>query len=282
MSRTRPLTAFALAAGLALAATACGGDDDDTTPATDAPAATAAPAATTAPATDAPTSEAPGTDAPTTAAASGDAAAFCAAELEVEAAVNSEGDPSAAIAAASAAAPADVKAAFDELVAAFAEGPESEAFSTAYDGVITWMSDNCGYTVIDATATEYAYAGVPEAVAAGPAIINMTNLGDEFHEFILFRKADGVTDAPVDIVSLPEEEMAAKATFTAAAFGPPQAVAHGVANLTPGDYFAICFLPEHATPEIMAQMEGPESPLPEGAGPPHFTHGMFVEFTVTG
>lgn len=280
MSRTRPLTALALTAGLALAATACGGDDDDTTAATEAPAATAAASPTTAP--DAPTTVAPGTEAPTTAATAGDTAEFCAAELEIEAAVNSEGDPSAAIAAASAAAPADVKAAFDELVAAFAEGPESEAFSTAYDGVINWMSDNCGYTVIDATATEYAYAGVPEEVPAGPAIINMTNLGAEFHEFILFRKADGVTDAPVDIVSLPEEEMAAKATFTAAAFGPPEAVAHGVANLTPGDYFAICFLPEHATPEIMAQMEGPESPLPEGAGPPHFTHGMFVEFTVTG
>lgn len=274
MARTRPLTALALTAGLTFAAAACGGDDDTTEP-------TVAPTTET-PATETPTTETPATDAPTGDSPTGDVAAFCAAELAVEAAVNSEGDPSEAIAAAGAAAPAEVKPAFDDLVAAFGSGgPESEAFTVAYDGVITWMSDNCGYTVIDATATEYAYAGVPEEVPAGPAIINMTNLGEEFHEFILFKKADGVTDAPVDIISLPEEEMAAKAMFAAAAFGPPDAVAHGVADLTPGEYFAICFLPEHATPEIMAQMDGPDSSLPEGAGPPHFTHGMVVEFTVT-
>jgi hypothetical protein len=30
----------------------------------------------------------------------------------------------------------------------------------------------------------------------------------------------------------------------------------------------------------MAQMEGPDSSLPEGAGPPHFTAGMVKEFEV--
>ena len=260
MSRTRPLTALALAAGLTLTLAACGDDDTKTT---------------------APTSTRPSTITSPAASDVG-AAAFCAAELEIEAAVNAEGDPSEAIAAATAAAPADVKPQFEALVAAFADGPESPAFSAAYDSVITWMSGNCGFTVIDATATEYAYAGVPETIPAGPTIINMTNLGDEFHEFILFRKADGVTDGPIDIVSLPEEEMMAKASFAAAAFGPPDAVAHGVADLAPGDYFAICFLPENATPEVMAQMDGPDSPLPEGAGAPHFSHGMVIEFTVTG
>ena len=77
-----------------------------------------------------------------------------------------------------------------------------------------------------------------------------------------------MTDSALDIVALPEEEMMSKASFAAAAFGPPDAVAHGVAELAAGEYFAICFLPENATPEVMAQMEGPESSLPEGAGPP--------------
>ena len=49
---------------------------------------------------------------------------------------------------------------------------------------------------------------------------------------------------------------------------------------TPGRYFAVCFLPQGATPELMAQMEGPESSLPPGAGPPHFMAGMVQEFTV--
>lgn len=274
MTRTRPLTALALAAGLTVSLAACGDDDDAVT--TDAPAATAAPA------DDAPVTDAPATTAGDDAGAAADADAFCAAEMEIEATVNMQGDPSAAIATALATAPADVKPALEGVVAAFQAGDrESEAFSVPYGQMIEWMSDNCGFTVIDATATEYAFAGVPDAVTAGPAIINLTNLGAEFHEIIVFKKADGVTDSVHDILALPEEEMAAKAEFTIAAFGPPEAVAHGVGELTPGDYFAVCFLPAGATPEVMAQMDGPDSPLPEGAGAPHFTHGMIAEFTVT-
>lgn len=278
MNRTRPFTVLALAAGLTLSLTACGGDDDDAVT-TDAPVVTEAPAAD-APATDAPATDAPA--APTTAGGAEDPEAFCAAEMQIEAAVNMEGDPSESIAAALAAAPADVKPALEGVIAAFEAGDrESEAFSVPYDEMINWMSENCGYTVFDATATEYAFAGVPDEVTAGPAIFNLTNLGEEFHEIIVFKKADGVTESVEEILALPEEEMAAKAAFTIAAFGPPGAVAHGVGELTPGDYFAVCFLPAGATPEVMAQMEGPESPLPEGAGAPHFTHGMVAEFTVT-
>jgi hypothetical protein len=51
-------------------------------------------------------------------------------------------------------------------------------------------------------------------------------------------------------------------------------------QLEPGRYAAVCFLPQGATPELMAQMEGPDSSLPDGAGPPHFTHGMAQEFEV--
>lgn len=271
MNRTRPLTALALAAGLTLSLTACGGDDDDVAT-TDAPVESTAGTPGTTDVAAAPTTTGPA-----------DPAAFCAAEMQVEAAVNTEGDPTAAITEALATAPSDVKPALEGVIAAFEAGDrESEAFSVPYDEMLNWMSDNCGYTVVDATATEYAFAGVPEEIAAGSAIFNLTNLGEEFHEIIVFKRAEGVTDPVADILALPEDEMAAKAAFTIAAFGPPGAVAHGVGELTPGDYFAVCFLPEGATPEVMAQMEGPDSPLPEGAGAPHFTHGMVAEFTVTG
>jgi hypothetical protein len=272
MIRKRPLTALAhatLAVSLALAVTACGGDDDDAADTTEAPTATDAPTAT----------EAPGT---TAAMAEADPAAFCAAELEIEKAVNSEGDPSGAIAAASAVAPADVKPTFDTVVAEFeASGGESEAFATAYGELITWMKDNCGFNLIEATTQEYAFAGIPEEVPAGPTIITNTNLGEEFHEVLLMRKNDGVTESFDEIIALPEDEGMSKATVMAVAFGPPGAESYAVGDLTPGEYLAICFLPKGATPEVMAQMEGPESSLPPGAGPPHFTEGMLFEFTVT-
>jgi hypothetical protein len=281
MNRTRPLTALALVAGLALSAAACGGDDD-------AADTTTAPAATVA-ATDAPATDAPATDASTTEPAGtmptgeGDAAAFCAAEMQIEAAASTDGDPMPAVEAALAAAPADVKPALEGVVAAFSTGDtESPAFTEPYGEMMSWMKDNCGYSNLDVTTTEYAFAGIPDEVPAGPTIITMTNLGEEFHEVLLMRKNDGVTESFEEILALGEEESQSMVTFAGAAFGPPGAESHGVANLNPGEYLAICFLPEGATPELMAQMEGPESSLPEGAGPPHFTHGMLFEFTVTG
>ena len=91
---------------------------------------------------------------------------------------------------------------------------------------------------------------------------------------------DGVTDTPIDLLSLPEEELMSKASIASVTFGPPGAESYGIAELTPGRYIAACFLPQGATPEVMAQMEGPESSTPPGVGPPHFMEGMVQEFTV--
>lgn len=75
MQKTRVRRVGALLVGLSLVAAACGGDDDDATDATDAPApATEAPApATEAPGTEAPATEAPATEAPTSEAPTSEA-----------------------------------------------------------------------------------------------------------------------------------------------------------------------------------------------------------------
>ena len=108
----------------------------------------------------------------------------------------------------------------------------------------------------------------------------MDNQGAEFHEVLLFKVNDGVTDTAIDLLSLPEEEMGSKMSFAGVTMGPPGEPSKSVANLTPGRYIAVCFLPQGATPEVMAQMDGPDSSLPEGAGPPHFMAGMVQEFNV--
>jgi hypothetical protein len=56
---------------------------------------------------------------------------------------------------------------------------------------------------------------------------------------------------------------------------PPGAASYVTAELDPGRYIAICFVPVGATPEALAS----GAPLPEDDG--HFMHGMVADFEVT-
>ena len=56
---------------------------------------------------------------------------------------------------------------------------------------------------------------------AGKVVVTMDNQGTEFHEVLLLRVNDGVTDTAIDLLSLPEEEAMAKASMVSVTFGPP-------------------------------------------------------------
>jgi hypothetical protein len=294
ISMPRKLALVAATATLCLAAAACGDDDDEAAePATTAEQATTPPPATTAgPATTAPpvTTGAPATtsppettEAPVTTATAGDLAGFCDAELAVEAAAASEDEAAigSAIEQLIAAAPPEVAGTVETVVAEFqASGGESEAFAEAYGELIGFVKGNCGFTDLTVEATNYQYSGLPRNVAAGPAVVTLQNKADEFHEMVVFRINDDVTETLIQLLSLPEEEAMSKVTMAGVAFAAPGETAYTAVTLEPGRYAAVCFLPKGATPELMAQMEGPDSSLPEGAGPPHFTHGMAQEFEV--
>jgi hypothetical protein len=267
---SRKLLVSAAAATLLLGIAACGDDDDAESADSTAPAATDAPA-TTQPADDA--------------AATDDVAAFCEAEVAAEASTSSE-DPAVigpAFEALSAAAPEDIKATVDTVIAEFeASGGESPEFEAAYGEMIGYVKDNCGFTELALTATEYEFGGLPSELAAGPTVVSLENIGEEVHEILLMRVNDGVTETVDELLALPEEEAETKTTFAAAAFAFPGTTGNAVVDLVPGRYIALCFLPEGATPDVIAQMEGPEDTLPEGVevGPPHFTLGMVHELTV--
>jgi hypothetical protein len=252
---TRIVLAAATSA-LILGAAACGDDDDDDT---------------AAPATDAP--------AETTAAPAADNSEFCDNFITAVEATSSE-DPAVigpAFEAALASAPAEIKPAVETVTSVSDDDP---AFGPAYGEVLGFVKGNCGFTELDVTTKEYSFEGLPQEVAAGPSLITMDNQGAEFHEVILFKVNDGVTDTAIDLLSLPDEEFESKMSFAGATMGPPGEPSMGVARLTPGRYLAVCFLPQGATPEMMEQMDGPDSSLPEGAGPPHFMAGMVQEFNV--
>jgi hypothetical protein len=158
-------------------------------------------------------------------------------------------------------------------------GPE---FEQAYAEMIDFMRANCGFNEIDVTGQEYAFEGLPAEVPAGGTIFNFENVGDEVHEIAIFRINDDVTETVDELLALPEEEAFSKVTSAGFAFAFPGTSASGTADLTPGRYVALCFLPTGASPEIISQMEGPDSSPPPGAelGPPHFIQGMVAEFTV--
>ena len=233
-----------------------------------------------------------------------DATAYCQAHLGHEAAFGS-GDPAAigpAVEAATAAAPAEIA---DALATAIAiapslEGPPPPEFSEAYGTSVDWVVDNCGFNVVDVLATEYEFGGLPEELAAGPTVVRLTNDGEEVHEIVVFQRLEGTTESIEELLALPEEEAFSKIAPVNGAVVMPGEDGAFVADLAPGNYIALCFLPVGNTPEMVAEMmAAPEGTAPMGtesmgtgmdmdmgtapAGTepvPHFMEGMVQEFTV--
>lgn len=120
---------------------------------------------------------------------------------------------------------------------------------------------------------DMAFDGLPETVAAGAHTWEIINDGHQLHEIMLLHLAPGITpDVMMAILtgdgaeaSPAAGEEAAGPPFTAVAGTAPMSV--GAVNylemdLEPGDYSAICFIPDAET------------------GMPHFLMGMIAWFTV--
>jgi hypothetical protein len=147
---------------------------------------------------------------------------------------------------------------------------EGEEFNAASQRVHEFDLESCGWEQQQVTAVDYEFQGIDDTVPAGPVSFDLTNESDaEAHELVLFRKNDDTTETFEELLQLPQEEAETKVTFIASTFAPPGEEAYVVADLEPGDYGAVCFIPIGATEENR-----------EGSGPPHFTQGMFSEFTV--
>lgn len=135
---------------------------------------------------------------------------------------------------------------------------------------------------------DFHFMGLPEQVPAGQQIWNVVNAGQQLHEIVIARLAPGVTYEQVESMFMapPAASPAAGMEGTAmagmemeaspaAAMGAPFTAIAGVApispgmsnwivaDLTAGDYFAICFIPDPAT------------------GAPHFALGMIQALTVS-
>jgi hypothetical protein len=229
--------------------------------------AAGAVSATTEPPTD---TAAMGTEAPPAdGSAPADAAAFCAAEVAFEAALPSE-DPEVigpALEALAAAAPDEISDAVESLAASAQAGPDDPAFVEAHGAIIEYAGANCGFAELGVTGSEYAFGGIPEEVPAGPTIVTFENIGEEVHEFVVFRINDDVTLSVEELLALPEEEAITMVTQVGGTFAFPGEAGQTVLDLTPGRHVALCFVPQGMTPEVIAEMEAAEASAPEGSAP---------------
>jgi hypothetical protein len=149
---------------------------------------------------------------------------------------------------------------------------QSPDFLTATDNVHAFDLANCGWASVEVTATEYQFAGIPTDVAAGVTSFEFANQGAEPHELRVFRKADGVTTSAAELLALPEDQLAGQAEMVGTGeYADPADDGYFVADLTPGDYFAACFVPVGATADAAPPAPG---------GPHHYDEGMVTEFTV--
>jgi len=144
------------------------------------------------------------------------------------------------------------------------EQPEFVESEAAIDD---YMLAECGYEQVEATGVDYEYEGIPDTLDAGVVALTFNNEGEESHEIGVARLNDDVTLSVEEVLALPEEEGSAMITFTGGAFAEPGESDTVFLRLEPGRYGAVCFIPEGTTHDT------------EGTGPPHFTLGMFAEFT---
>lgn len=159
----------------------------------------------------------------------------------------------------------ELNAAIEALDEGDAEAFNADSTFETYTTFLTGAVQECDFPGVDVAAVDYAFEGVPETVDAGVNAFNLTNESDaEDHELVIFRKADGEALSFEELLELGEEEVGDRVQFVGAAFAPMGASGAALADLTPGDYAMVCFIPVGSGEE----------------GPPHFTEGMIQEFTV--
>lgn len=144
------------------------------------------------------------------------------------------------------------------------EQVDEEAVFGLYGELAAATHTGCGYENVDVTAVNYAFEGLPESVPAGTTSFSLANDANEDHEIVVVRRNDGETRSVDELLALPEAEVEQVVTFVNVAFASPGETGYFTADLEPGGYVAVCFLPVGGGEE----------------GPPHFTEGMVTEFEV--
>lgn len=140
-------------------------------------------------------------------------------------------------------------------------------------------------------AVDYGYVNVPKSVASGTEFSLTNTSSEEAHEAVILKIVDGEERSLDELLELPEEESDSLVEFQGVLVALPGESAvspesgEGTITVTdPGRYGIVCFVPQGADPEAMAEAmsSGAEEPPDMGDGTPHAFLGMTAEFTVEG
>ena len=142
---------------------------------------------------------------------------------------------------------------------------EGREYAEAAEAVGAAVHEQCGDAQVEIRGVDYEFEGAPDELDAGPTSIRFTNGGNEEHELVVMRRAEDATESLEKLLALPEEESMAKVEMQGVTFAGPGGTGYVTADLTPGTYFLVCFIP-------VGGAEG---------GEPHFAHGMQHTFTVS-
>ena len=127
------------------------------------------------------------------------------------------------------------------------------------------VGTECGFQNLEVKALDYAFQGIPSELDAGTSYLSFANGGAEFHELVVLRKKADTTESFEELIAQGDSAFA-KVDLVGVTFAAPGQSTGITAELTAGDYMAICFIPVEAEGEN---------------GSPHFLHGMKTEFTVS-
>jgi hypothetical protein len=145
---------------------------------------------------------------------------------------------------------------------------ESPALTPTKTNIAGYHYEHCAGEKAAIEGVDFAFEDVKEAYDPGEIRMRFRNEGKEEHELVLVKKNPGVTESFDKLLELPEEKVASKVEFLGGEKAAPGEEAFVNADLTPGDFLMVCFIPEGSLPGK------------EGKGKPHFELGMKKEFSV--
>jgi hypothetical protein len=142
------------------------------------------------------------------------------------------------------------------------EGPQQGTLNLTVNEAAT--ANTAPEADVNVVMADFAFA-IPGDIKSGEQLWKVTNEGQQIHHLIIMKPKEGKTldDILAYDPSSGEEEPATEVGIIEVMTNGKSA--YKTINLEPGDYIAICFMPDHA--------EG-------GDGMPHFMHGMVQNFTV--
>jgi hypothetical protein len=142
-------------------------------------------------------------------------------------------------------------------------------------------------TTVKVTAVDYEYHGLPTTLSVGDKLTLTNGATDELHEMVVMRVPDTEKRPVGELAKLPDSELgtifaaAPAAVLLAPPGGAPQIPAVGDGTIAKaGRYVVICSIPLGADPQAYLNAPPSDGPPNVAGGPPHFTKGMYGEFTV--